>query len=215
MKSKALPLSLLGLFVAVVGAMTFGVVAGSSRTSSVDIESTQIEPSAIVPCPSVTPTSDEEVATLISLSAEASIAAERDRPDVVLRQVNISGDLQRWNFLFTDNPTGRYMTYVFTPPLSDSTKTKFEVTTLDGSINYDDIAFDIHDLQLGPSTALSAFDQRFPAAVANTLSLVREGCNLFWYVSGALGGGIVTGRLSNTTGAFELPWGAEPEEPPR
>ena len=156
---------------------------------------------------------DSDVATLVRLSRLATQRAQNVAAGATLQQLDIDRASGRYMFRFTDAASTQEITVE--APTAQTPAEQWQVTRSSVSplVGRATAAIDPAALKVGPGAVAQAMQQFHTDAQVRTLTLVNEGSQLVWYIFGEAAGGRISGKMLNTTGAFQ-PLGPSPVKIP-
>ncbi len=159
--------------------------------------------------PEITPDSDS--LGLVTMSEQARQIAQKEIPDVVLRQVDT--DLNKTTFLFTDKAATKEIGVTVPTPNAPLDQWTAHVTSLSPLLGRTEPDMNLKDLRVAPSRVAQAITSRWSGCKVRALTLLRAGNDLEWVAFCDTPQGIVSGKMENRTGTFQ-PFSAPPARVP-
>jgi hypothetical protein len=166
---------------------------------------------SLVACakPEIVP--DADSLGLVTMSEQARQIAQKEIPDVVLRQVDT--DLNKTTFLFTDKAATKEIGVTVPIPNAPLDQWTTYVTSLSPLLGLAEPDMNIKDLRAGPSRVAQAITSRWSGCKVRALTLLRAGIDLEWVAFCDTPQGTVSGKMDNRTGTFQ-PFNAPPARVP-
>jgi hypothetical protein len=145
-------------------------------------------------------TPDSDAAKLITMSAQAMQIAQKESPDVVLRQVD--SDLSITDFRFVDKTLTKEIMVVVPEPNAPTDKWRTDVNSV-SPLLAPGPAIDLQSLKVGPNRVAQAITAYWPGCVFRGMNLYRENDKLTWVAFCNTPKGDMTGTMDNQTGIFK------------
>lgn len=148
-------------------------------------------------------TPDPDAVGLVAMSEQARQVAEKEMPDVVLRQVDT--DLSKTTFLFTDKAATKEIDVDVPSPSGPGDRWVTRVITLSPLLGQSKPDVNLGDLRMGPRGVAQAVTAQWPGCRIRGLTLYRDETanDLVWVAFCDTPQGTVSGVMSNRTGVFQ------------
>ena len=144
---------------------------------------------------------DGDVAALVALSEKAARRAEEVAPDAVLRQVDVSPDVGRTIFRFTDAAATKEISVTVPEPGAPPEAWNIH-SGISPLIGHQSLGIDLPALRIGPASVIRAATGHWPACGIRSIGLHGQGDDLVWYVFCNLPEGVVSGTVDGQSGVF-------------
>ena len=156
---------------------------------------------------------DPDAISLAAASLQAIERAQEVTSDAVLRQVDMNPDGGPYWFRLTDKAATLAVT-IRANELADSPDDwRVQSGHLTPLLGHAAPGIDVRALLVGPSAVKDAALAHWPECDVRSLGLTGSSADLTWYVFCNLPGGVVSGTVHGTTGAF-FASPAPPAQPP-
>jgi hypothetical protein len=144
---------------------------------------------------------DADAVELIAMSERATQIAQKESPNVILRQVDT--DLSLTAFRFVDSALTKEIV-VIVPQLDDPTdKWNSIVNTVTPLLTYAAPDMNLQSLKIGPKRVAQAITAYWPGCVVRGITLNRQNDKLTWEAFCNTNKGVVSGSIDNETGIFQ------------
>ncbi len=166
--------------------------------------------SAALPTPSPG-TPDPDVITLTTQGEQAKQIAQKEAPEVTLRQVDT--DLNKTIFRFTDNAATKEINIIVPEPESPSEQWMLKFSDSTPLTGHAGPGLNLQHLRIGSQRVAQAMATHWPGCTLRSLTLYPEGNHLTWVAFCNTPEGVVSGSMDNETEIFQ-PSTAPPALPP-
>jgi hypothetical protein len=144
-------------------------------------------------------TPDSDAAQLITMSEQAMQIAQKESPDVALRQVD--SDLRITDFRFVDKTMTKEIMVVIPEANAPINRWHTNVNSVSPLLTPGP-AINLQSLKVGPNRVAQAITAYWPGCVIKGMNLYRENDQLTWVVFCNTPKGIVSGSMDNQSGIF-------------
>ena len=145
---------------------------------------------------------DADLAALVALSEEAARRAEEEAPDAILRQLDVSPDVGRTIFRFTDAAATKEVSVTVPEPGAPPEAWSIHSGLPHHLPVHDNPGIALPTLRIGPASVLRAAIGHWPACGIRSIGLHGQGDDLVWYVDCNLPEGVVSGTVDGQSGVF-------------
>ena len=146
-------------------------------------------------------TPDASAVKLSAMGAQARQMAQKEAPDIVLRQVDT--DLHTTDFQFVDSALTKVITVLVPEPDAPVDRWSTALNTISPLLTNAQPAVDLRSLRVGPNRVAQAMTAHWPGCGVRAMTLYRENDRLVWTGFCNTPEGVASGSLDNQTGVFQ------------
>ncbi len=148
-------------------------------------------------------TPDSDAIMLVTMGEQARQIAQRELPDVVLRQIDSNADLSEFTFRYTDSAATKEIDITGAAPNVSPEQWSAQIITLSPLLGWSQPDMNLQVLRIGPNRVARAITTHWSDCKVRFVHLSLEKNDLVWIAWCDTPQGTVSGTMSNQTGMFQ------------